>query len=219
MAENLVLDARCKYHVHREAGAKPIIAIAFHLHIPADSVVSRGDRPTFRMEEHFPSNPPKPPRIVEGNDLMSCWNENDLTEWHVMGEVKHLNGRVVLSARWTSESGEIWSGRREFRTGNQVNVETDVFVEPVSIQLSRLLLGPLTAQEQARHLATTSQSDNECVAAITRHVHKRLLAGLGELWALGGLYACKNGKPLSQCDPSELRTSCRKLGPKRLASK
>ncbi|MGC4066933.1 MAG: hypothetical protein QM784_20315 [Polyangiaceae bacterium] len=204
MAENLVLDARCKYYVHRESSGKPIIAMAFHLHIPPDSVVKRGERPAFRLEEHVPSNPPKPPRVVEGNDLMSCWNDNDRTEWHVMGEVKHLNARVVLSARWTAESGESWSGSREFRTGNQVNVETDVFVEPVSVQLSRLLLGPLSAREEARHLSTGSQSDSECVSAITRHVHKRLLAGLGELWALGGLYACKNGRPLSECDPDTL---------------
>ncbi|HEX8699574.1 MAG TPA: hypothetical protein VF815_12100 [Myxococcaceae bacterium] len=118
--------------------------------------------------------------------------------WLVMVVSRELTGTVTIDGTWKNAEGDAYQFSRDFNAGTPVNKQVGLGLTPMPFRLSKLLLAPLLNVEAARMKRTEGESHAQCVSAILSHVHERLVKGLGEMWAQGGLYACKDGKPL--CD-------------------
>lgn len=132
------------------------------------------------------------------------WLEHRL-EWHVLFVSEEMQGDMSLQVTWKDNAGNSYVSESKLQPGTPVNQRNTLAVSPSTPSLRSLLFGPLLPSELARKAKTQKPaSDVDAVIDILRHVHGRMLAGLGEIWAGAGFSACKGGKALCDWDPDEL---------------
>lgn len=136
-------------------------------------------------------------------------------EWVVMATVKDMAGKAVLYADWKDTAKHPWWTENSLDLSSPLNTQSTVRLDSAAPQLRPTLVGPLVGAEKARMktFASLGADDATAIIAALKHVHDRLVAGLGELWAAAGHMTCKNDLagtaqskriPLCECDPDQL---------------